>query len=123
LVRFGIVIVEQVNKQRATSIKVRNNQIRRVHEHNETASSVMATMTALRNAAEGGPNTAERKLNAQQQLRRNLAITDSARERIRTKLIDTTIEDSPVKRDRGRTKGEDEQVTSPRLFVGDDWLR
>jgi len=79
----------------------------------------MATMTTLLNTAEDGPNTAERKLTAEQQLRRNLAITDSARERIRTKLIDTTIEDSPVKRDRGRTKGQDEEVI-PFPFVGDD---
>lgn len=68
------------------------------------------TMTTVRSTTEGGPSTAERRLNAETQLRRNLAITDSARERVRTKLIDVPIEDSPFKRERSRTKEQDEEV-------------
>jgi hypothetical protein len=71
---------------------------------------MMTTMTTVQNTAEGGLSTAERKLNAETQLRRNLAITDSVRERVRTKLIDVPIEDSPVKRERSRTKDQDEEV-------------
>ena len=70
----------------------------------------MATMTTLRNTTAGPPTTAERKINAEHQLRRNLAITDSTRERVRAKLIDVTLEDSPVKRERPRDREKDEQV-------------
>ena len=70
----------------------------------------MATMTTtLHKQADNPPlTTTERKLNAELQLRRNLAITDSVRERVRTKLIDVPIEDSPVKR--SRPLGRDENV-------------
>jgi hypothetical protein len=68
----------------------------------------MATMTTLRNPQDR-PSTVERKVNAETHLRRNLGITDSARERVRTKLIDVPIEDSPVKRDWRR---RDEEVAS-----------
>ena len=64
------------------------------------------TMTTLRGDS---ASTADRKLAAEAQLRRNLGITDSARERIRTKLIDVAIEDSPIKRDIFQRK-KDEQV-------------
>jgi hypothetical protein len=64
----------------------------------------MATMTTLRNPVEH-PSTVERRLGAEALLRRNLGITDSARERVRTKLIDVPIEESPVKR-----RGRDEEV-------------
>lgn len=76
----------------------------------------MTSLMSLRNPNGGaggggggggaGPSTAERRLNAETQLARNLGITDSVRERVRTKLIDVQIEDSPVKRGRDR----DEQV-------------
>lgn len=70
---------------------------------------MITTMTTLRTAvdADTGPSTAERRITAESHLRRNLGITDSVRERVRTKLIDVPIEDSPVKRDR---RGRDEQV-------------
>jgi hypothetical protein len=68
----------------------------------------MTTLTTLRNVGADAPSTAERKINAETQLRRNLGITDSIRERVRTKLIDVPIEDSPIKRDRPRDR--DEQV-------------
>ena len=66
--------------------------------------------TTLHKQADNPPliTSTERKLNAELQLRRNLAITDSVRERVRTKLIDVPIEDSPVKR--ARPLGRDEQV-------------
>ncbi len=69
----------------------------------------MTTLTTLRNTADQ-PTTAERKHNAESLLQRKLGITDSTRERVRTKLIDVAIEDSPVKRDWPR-RGRDEQVT------------
>jgi len=68
----------------------------------------MTTLTALKNSLDG-PTTAERRQNAESQLARNLGITDSVRERVRTKLIDVQIEDSPIKRDIPR-RGRDEQV-------------
>lgn len=68
----------------------------------------MTTLTALRDPV-GAPSTAERRQNAEEQLARNLGITDSVRERVRTKLIDVPIEDSPIKRDLPR-RGRDEQV-------------
>jgi hypothetical protein len=68
----------------------------------------MSTLTTLRNTAEQ-PTTAERKHNAEALLQRKLGITDSARERVRSKLIDVPIEDSPIKRDWPR-RGRDEQV-------------
>jgi len=69
----------------------------------------MSTLTTLRNTAEQQPTTAERKHNAEALLQRKLGITDSARERVRSKLIDVPIEDSPIKRDWPR-RGRDEQV-------------
>ena len=77
----------------------------------------MATMTTtLRRQADSNnpPTTTERKLNAETQLRRNLQITDSVRERVRTNLIDVQIEDSPIKRE--RTRERDEQVPLPSRF-------
>ena len=70
----------------------------------------MSTLTTLR---ADGPTTAERKHNAESLVQRKLAITDSARERVRSKLIDIPIEDSPIKRDWPR-RGRDEQVKVPR---------
>jgi hypothetical protein len=72
----------------------------------------MATLTTLRNPVDppAATTATERRINAEAQLRRNLGITDSARERVRTKLIDVPIEDSPLKRDFPR--GRDAQVLS-----------
>jgi hypothetical protein len=66
----------------------------------------MTTLSAL-----DGLATAERKISAEAHLRRNLGITDSARERVRTKLADVEIEDSPIKhRDHLPRGRRDEQV-------------
>jgi hypothetical protein len=67
------------------------------------------TTTTLPNHPADRPSSAERRVNAELQLRRNLAISDSARQRVRTRLIDIHIEDSPVKRESSRER--DEQVT------------
>ena len=55
---------------------------------------------------------------AESQLRRNIGITDSVKERVRTKLGDLPIEDSPIKRDippttqtSSRARIRDEQVS------------
>jgi hypothetical protein len=77
----------------------------------------MSTLATLRNTADL-PTTAERKHNAESLLQRKLGITDSARERVRTQLVDVAIEDSPVKRDWPR-RGRDEQVR-PRHPVSRD---
>lgn len=69
-------------------------------------------MTTLQNLPTDGPSTTERRFTAEQHLRRNLGITDSARERVRTRLIDVAIEDSPVKRDRPRDRDKDQLVCS-----------
>lgn len=94
------------------------------HELEQTSRNEMTTLTSLRNpnggaagGGGGGPSTAERRLNAETQLARNLGITDSVRERVRTKLIDVQIEDSPVKRGRDR----DEQVDNHFSDVGTDF--
>jgi hypothetical protein len=77
----------------------------------------MATLTTLRNPVDPPATTTERRINAEAQLRRNLGITDSARERVRTKLIDVPIEDSPLKRDFPR--GRDAQVLFSNSLVID----
>lgn len=69
----------------------------------------MSTLTTT--VRQDGPTTVERKHNAETLLQRKLAITESARERVRSKLIDVPIEDSPIKRDWPR-RGRDEQVNS-----------
>ena len=81
----------------------------------------MATMTTLRHPSDRDrPSTLERKLAAESHLRRPLTITDSARERVRTTLIDVPIEDSPIKKDWRR---RDEEVLFPiRVFGGTDVL-
>ena len=73
----------------------------------------MTTLTALRNEAPDGPATAQRKSTAEALLKRNLGITDSARERVRTKLAGVEIEDSPIKQRDGPRGRRDEQVNPP----------
>jgi len=70
-------------------------------------------MATLRNKAASGPATTERKLIAEAHLKRNLGITDSTRERVRTKLAGVEIEDSPIKQRDGPRGRRDEQVNPP----------
>jgi hypothetical protein len=69
---------------------------------------IMMTLTALRNGSDA-PSTAERRRTAETQLARNLTVTDSVRERVRTNLVDIPIEESPIKRD---PRKRDEKVLS-----------
>jgi len=71
-------------------------------------------MATLRNEGNrDGPATTERKLIAEAHLKRNLGITDSARERVRTKLAGVEIEDSPIKQRDGSRGRRDQEVTPP----------
>jgi hypothetical protein len=78
---------------------------------NATAGLALIPPAMTTPSALDGLATAERKITAEAHLRRNLGITDSARERVRTKLGDVEIEESPIKlRDQIPRGRRDEQV-------------